>query len=330
MENPNLRGGFAVKTFESPSIKPPYFDLSKPSTVITPETTPMSQNPNLLADWGYKPPPQAQPQYISPPSVQQPYTIEPITPVYDQKPQVAKPPDSVTKLEPPTSSSAFPFYQQPQRPPPRPVQPVIEKPPVISPPVISPPSQPVVSPPQQQVSMVISPTQQVPISRPPTYIGSPEPMPQVPGSMYGGYIQYASTPVVYPVSYPQKIPVNQVSQPTVVYNGSTGGYVMLPPGMMIPPGQVMAMPSPVNKGFNPVATPSKGSIMVVPAPNTVAQPQQRVSYVPNPIQQSQQQYYQSYQEGGYPNDVNLQKKKQIEDDEALARRLQEEENRNAY
>jgi len=212
--------------------------------------------------------------------------------------------------------------------------------PVVTPqiqPVVAPQMQPVLTPQMQhvvnpQMPSQIQPIQQYQISHPPSYPSQPEYAAQVPGSIHGG-VQYVSPSVVYPVSYPQKIPpgVNQPQQPTMVYGGSPsgGGFVMLPQGVMLAP-QVMAMP-PVNvnnKGVNnPVVQPQKQNIVVLPT--NFGQPPRTV-YVQNTVAQpqQQQQYYQQayHNDSGYTTD--LQKKKQIEEDEALARLLQDEENRN--
>jgi hypothetical protein len=134
-ENPAVKKNpetvFAVKTYESPApFKPPYFDLSKPTGHSNLETpTSNSPTPNLLADWGYK----SQSQMPNPSQLPiQRNSQEPKIEQYRQ-PEPVRQPDQ---------GSSFPFIQQPQRPPPRPVPPVIETPTPISPL----PSQPVITP----------------------------------------------------------------------------------------------------------------------------------------------------------------------------------------
>jgi len=283
----NTEGGFSVKTYESASTSsiPPYFDLSQPSSHALPESP-----RNLLADFGYQPPAQLQQ------SQQYPTAIDPVRPSYDQK---------TPKSEPTTpASSFFPFYQQPQRPPPRPIQPAVT-------PQIPP------TPVQQPAASVSMPPTQPQISGPPVYLGQMPQVsgPQIPVSMHGGYLQYGSPSVVYPVSIPQ----NQISQtPTMVYSGATGGgYVVVPSGPAI--NTVMAVPQG-----------NKGNVVVLPnyPPNAVQVVQPKV-YVQNTMHQQQPQYipFNSI-DSGYKDEQ--QKKKQIEEDEALARILQEDENKLAH
>jgi len=180
---------------------------------------------------------------------------------------------------------------------------------------------------QQPAASVSIPPTQPQISGPPYYFGQmPEvPGPQIPGPIHGGYLQYGSPSVVYPVSIPQ----NQISQtPAMVYSGATGGgYIVVSSGPDI--NSVMGVPQG-----------NKGSVVVLPNyhPNAVQVVQPKV-YVQNTMHQQQPQQQQPQQQqpqyipfnpidSGYK--AEQQKKKQIEEDEAIAKILQEEENNLAH
>jgi hypothetical protein len=115
--------------------------------------------------------------------------------------------------------------------------------------------------------------------------------------------------------------------------------MVLPQGVMLPQGQYMAMPPTVlqpvrTNAFTPVVQPKQG-MMVLPAnyaPTNVPGQQPIRVIVQNPQQQpnSQQMLDMDNAQQASAYAAELQRKKQMEEDEALARKLQEEENRYAF
>jgi hypothetical protein len=224
--------------------------------------------------------------------------------------------------------------------------------------------------PQQPQYQVINPqvrptfVQQLPEQPPQVQIAGLPPGGLPPGS----FIQYAPQPVIYPVSHPQqKLPPQQLpGQPpagSFMMVGPQGQLMSLPPGAL-PPGAII-LPNGGNRGMGAVVQPKPNMIPVSFPPQNSPQQPVRAVIVQNPQQQQlQQTYFQHYQVGQQPfgneqivmqqqhqqqhqqhqqhqqyqqhqqhqqgNHADLQKKRQMEEDEALARRLQEEENRNAF